>query len=384
MATLLPERMATSHFTTFPGYYALVAKPDAVIRMADGERLGTVATYYPSVTELAQAVRIPVRYGEDIGGIQIRLRNVPVHRVAGVVLNEAGNAVAGATVKLMGQAGTARRPVIFSPGFSYAIGPVAEPEVSRVETRADGTFEFAAVEPGDWRLSAEAGVDDEMPLGGVAAVVVSEKDVEGVLVRIVPPFGIDFTEDRTNVQGPVSTTYGGIPVYLSPLEGQPKMFVSPAKNVNTTNGILPGRYAVVPQFVGGDFYISSVMWEGRDVAGQVVEFTANAAPLEMIYKSGVGIVRGKAENGEGALVILIPPDRGEFTGIRTARCGPDGSFQLDRVVPGDYRIVAFDRADERGVDWDALLATIGPIASKVQVEGGATASVALRANQWPF
>jgi hypothetical protein len=85
------------------------------------------------------------------------------------------------------------------------------------------------------------------------------------------------------------------------------------------NGILPGRYSVVPLFVGENFYISSVMLEGRDVAGRVVEFAAGAAPLQLTYKSGVGIVRGRVERGEGSLVILVPRDPGELTSVGTAR-----------------------------------------------------------------
>lgn len=41
-----------------PGSYTVVAKPEAKVRMQDGVRLGTVAIYYPSATEPAQAVRI--------------------------------------------------------------------------------------------------------------------------------------------------------------------------------------------------------------------------------------------------------------------------------------------------------------------------------------
>ena len=79
--------------------------------MQDGVRMGTVAIYYPSATEPAQAVRIPVRTGQNVSGIEIRLKSVPVHRVSGVVLNEAGKPAAHATVKLMGRAGTARQGI---------------------------------------------------------------------------------------------------------------------------------------------------------------------------------------------------------------------------------------------------------------------------------
>ena len=92
-----------------PGSYTVAAKPAAKIRIQDGVRLGMVAMYYPSATEPAQATRIPVRTGQDVSGIEIRLKSVPVHRVAGVVLNEAGKPAAHATVKLMGPAGANRR-----------------------------------------------------------------------------------------------------------------------------------------------------------------------------------------------------------------------------------------------------------------------------------
>ncbi len=241
-----------------PGSYTLVAKPEAKIRTQDGVRLGTVAIYYPSVTELEQAARIPVRAGENVAGIEIRLKSVPVHRVAGVVLNEAGKPVAHATVKLMGQAGRARHPIMFSPGFSYTIGSDPEPELARVESREDGGFEFAVVEPGDWRLSAEAGAEDDLPLGDVASVLVSEKDVEDVRLRLVAPFAVEVNVDWGGAKPP-SGGYGWTPVSLTPLEAQPRLIVDPAKNVGRINGILPGRYRVTAWDAGLDVYPSAVM-----------------------------------------------------------------------------------------------------------------------------
>ena len=371
-----------------PGSYTLVAKPEAKIRTQDGVRLGTVAIYYPSVTEVEQAARIPVRTGENVAGIEIRLKSVPVHRVAGIVLNEAGKPAAHATVKLMGRAGRGRHPMMFSPGFSYTIGPDPVPELARVESREDGGFEFAVVEPGDWRLSAEAGVEDDMPLGDVASVLLSEKDVEDVRLRLVAPFAVEFNVDWGGAKPP-SGGYGWTPVFLTPLEAQPRLIADPAKSVGRINGIFPGRYRVTPMITGLDAYASAVMLEGRDVAGQVVEFTAGAAPLQVIYKPGLGKVRGSIENcqgerGEGAMVMLIPRDAGEVSTILTAQCGAGGAFEIGRVVPGDYYAVAFDHPDEQGVQWDALLSTILPIASNVRVEAGSTASVDLRANKWPW
>jgi hypothetical protein len=366
-----------------PGSYTLVAKPKANIREQDGVRLGTVAIYYPSVTEMEQAAWIPVRAGENVAGIEIRLKSVPVRHVSGMVMNEAGKPVAHATVKLMGHTGRARHPMMYSPGFFYTIGPDPVPELARVESREDGTFEFAAVQPGDWRLSAEAGVEDDMPLGDVASVLVSEKDVEDVRLRLVAPFAVEVNVDWGGAKPP-SGGYGGVSVSLTPLEAQPRLIVDPAKNVGRINGILPGRYRVTPQGTRLDVYPSAVMWGGRDVKGQVVELTAGAAPLQVIYKPGLGKVRGEVERGEGAMVMLVPRDAGEVSTILTARCGAGGVFEIGRVVPGDYYAVAFDHGEGQGVQWDALLSTILPLASSVRVEEGSTVSLDLRPNRWPW
>jgi len=367
-----------------PGSYTLVAKPEPKIRMEDGVRLGTVAIYYPSATEPAEAVRIPVRAGENVSGLEIRLKSVPVHRVAGIVLDEAGKPVAHATVKLMGPPGNARQPIIFSPGSSYTMGLVPEPEVARIESHEDGMFEFAAVEPGDWRLSAVMGVDDDMPLAGVGSALVSEKDVEDIQIRLAAPFPVEVTMDWGSAQAPARGGYGWRPVVLMPMEGQPSLNVDPAKNAGRINGIFPGRYRVTPMSTGPEVYASAAMREGRDVAGQAVEFAPGAAPLQVIYKSGLGKVRGTVEHGEGSMVMLVPHDGGETSTIGIVKCGAGGSFEINGVIPGDYHIVAFDHPDEGGVQWDDLLTRIVPIASNVRVESGSTASVDLRISKWPW
>ena len=374
-----------------PDSYMLAAKPAPKIRMQDGVRVGTVAIYYPSATEPAEAVRIAVRTGENVSGIEIRLKSVPVHRVAGVVLGLDGKPVAHATVKLMGRAGTVRRTLIFVPSMtlgangavsfasnanSGVVGPGPEPELARVESRSDGTFEFAAVEAGDWRLSAESAVYEDVPLGSVVSAPVSDKDVEDVQIRMATLFTAEVT--------PVS---GQKPVRLNltPLEAQPPVSVDdPATNIARINHIFPGRYRVM-QGLGmpGDPYVAAVMWGGRDVKGQVVELMPGAGPFQIVYKSGLGRVRGTVENGEGASVFLLSNSTSEILTYQQVKCGAGGGFEIAQVPPGDYYIMAFDRMESGGLPAADLPASIIPFASSVQVEAGATASVDLRVNKWP-
>jgi hypothetical protein len=164
-----------------PGAYPLLAKPQPKTRTVDGVRLGAVPIYYPSATDLSQAVPIVVGKGADLAGLDIRLRSVPVHRIAGRVLDPSGKPAAHATIRLMGKASPTRQElglfmtltgdVPFS--FVQIAGPGPEPELARVDSGEDGIFEFLAVEPGDWRLSASLGEGlgetVETPLATVAS-----------------------------------------------------------------------------------------------------------------------------------------------------------------------------------------------------------------------
>ncbi|HEY1759081.1 MAG TPA: carboxypeptidase-like regulatory domain-containing protein [Bryobacteraceae bacterium] len=313
-----------------PGSYTLVAKPEAKIRMEDGVRLGTVAMYYPSVTELARATPIAVRNGQSVSGIEIRLKSVPVHRVAGVVLDPAGKPVAHATVKLMGNASTALQFAAMTASIGYnatqtrttTIGPGREPEVARVESREEGAFEFAAVESGDWRLSAEIEVGDDMALAGVVSAPVSEKDLEDVLIRLAAPFAVAVDVDWGNAKPPTMNVYGsGSSLRLMPEEAQPRLFLEPGKNIGGVNGMFPGRYRVLPPYMGLDVYAAAVMWGGRDVNGQIVDLTPGSGPFQIVYKTGLGKVRGVVENGEGCLVMLVPREPAEVSTVRMAGCG---------------------------------------------------------------
>jgi hypothetical protein len=127
-----------------------------------------------------------------------------------------------------------------------------------------------------------------------------------------------------------------------------------------------------------------VMWGGRDVKGQVVELAPGAGPFQIVYKSGLGKVRGMVENGEGASVFLVAHESGEVLNYRLVACGAGGAFEIAQVPPGDYSVVAFDRTERVGLAAADFLVTIAPLASSVRVDAGSRASADLRVNRWPW
>jgi hypothetical protein len=359
-----------------PGSFTIVAKPEPLTRMEGGVKVGTVPVYYPSVTQLADAIPVTVGWGADVAGITIALKNVPVRRVAGLVLDAAGKPVAHAMVRLLGRPGKAKQQFVSAVGglgsqpfvMGATLGPGPEPELTRVESHEDGSFEFPAVEQGDWRVSAEAGVDDDQPVEGVVSAAVGDKDLENVRIRVSAPFAVPVTGDAQPI--------------LQPMEGQHRQNVDPATNVGKINGIFPGRYLVLSLRFGGASYVGAVMLGGIDVLGQEIELEEGSGPLEMVMKHDTGSLRGTVENGEGANVYLVGREPGEVVQYRRTSCGAGGAFQFGDVPPGDYYVAAFDRVQGLGLPPDNLPDSIVPLARSVTIEAGSAASLDLRVGKW--
>jgi hypothetical protein len=396
-----------------PGSYRLVAKPEAKTRIEDGVKVGTVSVYYPSATDLADAVPIPMSWGATVSGIVIRLKSVPVHRVAGVVLNVAGKPVSHATVKLLGRAGPAQKlsgggTVVAGPGqpgvirslggamkflagIATTIGPGPEPELASVESGDDGSFEFPGVQPGDWRLSVEAGVDDDRPVAGIAAANVADKDIEDLRIRVVAPFTLEATTNWGSVQAPNNDDPWSMFALIA-VEDQPQVRVLRGRVTHEggTNGFFPGRYLVTGALSPPGYYIASVIWGGREVLGQVVELGESSGPFQVMLKNDSGTLRGTVDRGEGASLFLVNELGGGIVQYREEVAGTTGTFEFQNVAPGNYYVVAFDRvpyidAASRGLPPADLPRSIVGLATRVRVvEGSATTSVDLRVNRWPW
>lgn len=395
-----------------PGSYTVVAKPMPATRMRDGERVGAVPVYYPSAIELSDAVPIAVKEGADVAGIEIRLRDVPVHRVSGVVLDEAGKPVAHAAVKLLGRAGpraylsgnpaAGRRdpePVRPPPGLppeqlmnwmmasigsaGSVAGPGPEAEVAMVETGEDGKFAFDAVAPGDWRISALTGEFGWKPSKAVVSVGVGEKDVDDVQIEIHPPFFIDVQADWGNAAPhPVM-------VNLAAMEGASPMLFDPSGPPPDLWPVLAGRYRVTGANVREPgYYVSSITLGGAEVLGQVVDLEPGAGPFRVTLKHDSGSLRGHAEKGQGATAFLVSRETGELVHVRSAKCGAGGEFAFSGLPPGDYYAVVFDHASEdrigNALPARDLPASIASMATGVRVEAGAETMVEVRANAWPY
>jgi hypothetical protein len=336
-------------------------------------------TYYPSVTEQFRAERVALR-GGDLDGYDIKLCAVPVFHARGVVVDDDGKAVSGATLKLI------------SPDSLDARSHAAfeEPE-GQAKSADDGTFDLPAVRPGEWYLMAN-GKRGAKTLSGVVTGMVSKGDWENIKIHVTAPFTVKGTVERPDARtaAPSHHTWVGlIPAWQIRLMG-----IHDESGAFEIDGIVPGKYQILLEQPLPGLYVDTVQYGGRDVLGQIVDVMDASLHLRVVYKNDGGRVQGSVEQCSRGTVVLMPKEPALQNGelIRTGSCDSSGRFDIGNLRPGAYYAAAFERMQMPdlsfglyygGVVDPALIAKVAGRGASVRVEAGQTATVALQLMDWP-
>ena len=117
------------------------------------QTVGYAPVYYPGTTNSAAAGAITLNVGEERGGVDLQLLQVPTATVAGSVSSPDGRLPQGVLIML--------RPMIVTPG-SPAV-PNLSDQAANARVLADGTFSFSNVAPGQYTVSARATIRETDP-----------------------------------------------------------------------------------------------------------------------------------------------------------------------------------------------------------------------------
>lgn len=324
-----------------------------------GEARAWARTFYPGVALRDLAAPIVPPLDADMDGIQIKLLAVALHPVRGVLLHPDGSPAARVTV------GVTERSAI-------------EPPVHQAESKADGTFEFAAIPEGEWLLSAETGVEG-VTLQASQWIEVTAHPIDGLKLRLSPPItvrGRAIFETRQGMPAPdppqlrLNERHAGQAAFL----GTSRTARADADGNFQFQDFYPGTYAFNAGPAPPLFYLEAIRLGDVPVVGEI-ELSAALPPLTVVYKSDGGAVRGTVENCNSGMVLLVPQDHPELP-VFTGSCGSDNRFTIDTVRPGDYSaLVLAGRRRWMGDVDPALL----PTASRVTVRSGETTQADLRA-----
>jgi protocatechuate 3,4-dioxygenase beta subunit len=311
-----------------PGRYYLAAGVDRWDQ-ATSARERDVVTYFPSTSDPSAAAPIEVSAGAEVRNLAIRIRKSRVYTVRGRVTPPAR-----VTLRLDGR------------------GVAAEP---------DGRFEFDGVLPGAYEIqtnssvafysaSQEETVRMNSPLVGRAPIVVTDGDLDDVVVHVGP--GVS-----------VAGALKGAPSAEIALGGQTAR-VRP-DGTFAFEHLLPEVHPLEVSGLPDGSYVKSVQFAGRPVDDWKIDLSSGEGGALVIEVSpNAGEVSGVVPDSRGA-VVQIWPAGGDTA--RSVKADARGEFRFKSLPPGDYLVAAFQDLDDDLAQCPPFRRAFASQAAKVKV-----------------
>ncbi|MCU1328013.1 MAG: hypothetical protein JWN34_3383 [Bryobacterales bacterium] len=334
-------------------YYLNVTPMQAMspaVRRAGGNSQpieANVPTYFPAALSINDAIPIDVAAGQDLGGINVKLRKAPVYSVRGHV----GGTLPPAT-------GQPVRLIVTltdnaTQGFTRS---------GMVQT--DGSFTISGVPAGTWRLVMVSS-EGRMQMIATQQITVTQGDLEGISLNGTPPSdlrGVVRVEPGRGAPEPNAEASPTVSVMLAPVDlGNT---VSPVNAGPDGSFTLPqvgvGKYTltVINRIPNG--FVRSATLGGRDVLAEGLDLSNGiSGSLEVVVSPNGGTIKGTAKDSAGQPLgdrplFLIPEPNGgtrRFDLEKSTRVRPTGEFQVMGIAPGKYRLYVWDNI-EPGAQFD--------------------------------
>ena len=326
-------------------YLTAAADPLAVYleARAPGERpAGVARTYYPGTPNADDARVIGLGRGEELRQLDFTLTTVPLAALSGRVVDSAGRTVTAYGIRLQ------------------PVGGVAGDVTGLIDPRA-GTFQFAAVPPGEyWLLAAAAPAAAPAAQSRTQAefaaqrVVVSGADQTGMTVALAPAatMSVRVGTDRgaampPNLQVRVLPTAFDLPAAPSRprLDAPIPVGSDGLAAANDVFGPLLIRFANLPD----RWALTGVWVDGADVTDTPFHFMpARTHQIRIAITDATatvsGVVQGAQKQPVRARIVVFARDERRWGPgsrfIRSVQSTADGRFRVEGLLPGEYSAAA--------------------------------------------
>ena len=298
-----------------------------------------VPTYYPSSVDLSAATLIDLPGESELHGLDIRLRRARVFHISGKIVQPSGGPAASPAITLI------------RPGVTDASDPLGN--ANRIFA-IDGAFQVNGLLPGAYALQAWSGASRQ--LQGHLSVVLSDRDLDGVVLNLVPaleiPLSVQIEDADPQQAQTLASSLGRFTLTASDGVNSNAMAQSKDDGTWIFHNIGPGTYRMG---LGGPdgTYVKSIRLGDRDVTRSELDTTSGGGPLVMVLSPHAADVTGVVNDSNGqpltgvtvTLWIAGMPPPGTIDQATSTLTDAAGSFRFTRLAPGEYRIAAWEKIE---------------------------------------
>jgi hypothetical protein len=292
-------------------------------------------TFYADVTDSDSATPIPVKAGDQI---QV---NVTMHAVAAVHLSVQVPSPAGRGFAM---------PQVTQEVFGQTEGMPASMSYNwrgrQSESDAETTIELSGVAPGHYSVELHGGGESSR-----SAAIDAASDTKIDLAQ---------ASGMADVSGKVTMASGEqlpdrLNISLRSSDGRNAGGERvDADGSFTMHGVAPGNYEVWVSAPDMSLAVTHLIATGAAFEGNLLKVGSAPVAISAALVEGSATVTGFATRDDtpaaGVMVLLVPRNpEAEREMFRREQRDSDGSFQLNRVVPGQYTVVAIE--DGWTLDW---------------------------------
>jgi len=342
-------------------------------------------TFYPGVTDIAAAVPMDMKPGQQLQGINLKLTKIHTVSIKGTVINTTAPPAAPEQLP-GGRGGPMRINVNVQLEARNPLNPPGMTEGTGV--RPDGTFEFASVAPGSYSLIATTN-NGNLRHFAALPIDVGNANVEGFTLTINPGVTVS---GHIRVDGETTDPIPSFQVRLGPWGqgfsgGPPQPAKADASNNFSFDDVNPDHFDVNVSPLPGSLYLKSMRAGNADILANGLDLTGGGgASLDVVIGVNAPKITGTVQDPTtqqpalGATVVLIPQEkerREVSLYYSTASTDQNGNFTINRVNPGEYKVYAWDEV-ENGAWFDPdFLKPVESKGSPVSVREGSPVTVQL-------